>query len=695
MSKHLDNHIAEEDLIAFSPSSPPATTSPAASLSGRSESHLAVLGRNATKYARLNYRQSIHTPGVDCGPGHPPAHQQPRDFDEGSDDGDDAVLAAEAALFYQPPYRAPDLPNYASGMSESSAPPQQLDRQHAEQIVGPHAAVDSPPPARPTFTSVGQNVIIKNLPSWVTAHDVLKRVCGGAVKRCCLTKFKPANKAEMETLAVVMFKDPNAAERYTKAFSRDSARRSSQSVWELSVDSRIKGRKEPMAGTQSAWIEHFTKVNHHLLVTHPTEVVLKPLPIKGIRFAPTRCLVVKHCSCRDLRAIWKDFGFDNLTNNVYHRSQIEDIWFDNYKRDGHDLVVSGDLHMRFTSIDGATNAKESVERKAWARADDDDPFTEDPLRFETDPCEEPLSTLDSPLDCHPGYLYLEGQKHLPLLCLSDWGSAIQVLEDWHKAKRTATAPPPPISMPSSVSTSASSVLDPGEPVMSPIYEKMRQALQQYSIDLRRSNPRHRRSLPAISHPNNAFRLGSDPTDKQATTGSSCLAVSGGAQKPWSRAIDPGNYLTDAPFNIRVQAAVFLSSCSPSLVHGFLDSSSSPGPSPSSADTHNAGEDSTPGPDPEPEPTTPPAPEPRKPNYARKGWGPGSVAKSHFWAVSVQELRAMSDEQWKAFGTVFYVPPAGFDTEETSTAEKHVTDWATDTMTIQKPVALRKASCPSE
>lgn len=51
------------------------------------------------------------------------------------------------------------------------------------------------------------------------------------------------------------------------------------------------------------------------------------------------------------------------------------------------------------------------------------------------------------------------------------------------------------------------------------------------------------------------------------------------------------------------------------------------------------------------------------------WGPGSGAQSHYWSVSMAEYRSMSERQWAAFGTVFYIPSAGF-----STAEKHIVQW---------------------
>lgn len=51
------------------------------------------------------------------------------------------------------------------------------------------------------------------------------------------------------------------------------------------------------------------------------------------------------------------------------------------------------------------------------------------------------------------------------------------------------------------------------------------------------------------------------------------------------------------------------------------------------------------------------------------WGPGSGAQSHYWTVSMEEYRSMSERQWAAFGTVFYTPPDGFNT-----AEKHIVQW---------------------
>lgn len=55
-----------------------------------------------------------------------------------------------------------------------------------------------------------------------------------------------------------------------------------------------------------------------------------------------------------------------------------------------------------------------------------------------------------------------------------------------------------------------------------------------------------------------------------------------------------------------------------------------------------------------------------PDYSRGTWDEGRKPADVFWTVSLEEFRAMDDDQWKAFGTSFYVPPPGFNT-----AKRHV------------------------
>ncbi|KAK7730577.1 hypothetical protein SLS53_008967 [Cytospora paraplurivora] len=57
-----------------------------------------------------------------------------------------------------------------------------------------------------------------------------------------------------------------------------------------------------------------------------------------------------------------------------------------------------------------------------------------------------------------------------------------------------------------------------------------------------------------------------------------------------------------------------------------------------------------------------------PDYSHQKWNGGRRPEDVFWTVSLEEFKAMNDDQWKAFGTSFYIPPAGFNT-----AKRHVVE----------------------
>ncbi|ROV90405.1 hypothetical protein VPNG_10028 [Cytospora leucostoma] len=57
-----------------------------------------------------------------------------------------------------------------------------------------------------------------------------------------------------------------------------------------------------------------------------------------------------------------------------------------------------------------------------------------------------------------------------------------------------------------------------------------------------------------------------------------------------------------------------------------------------------------------------------PDYSHQNWDGGRRPEDVFWTVSLAEFKAMNDDQWKAFGTSFYRPPAGFNT-----AKRHVVE----------------------
>ncbi|KUI66904.1 hypothetical protein VM1G_02232 [Cytospora mali] len=55
-----------------------------------------------------------------------------------------------------------------------------------------------------------------------------------------------------------------------------------------------------------------------------------------------------------------------------------------------------------------------------------------------------------------------------------------------------------------------------------------------------------------------------------------------------------------------------------------------------------------------------------PDYSRENWDSGRRPEDVFWTISLEEFQAMDENQWKVFGTSFYIPPPGFNS-----AKRHV------------------------
>ncbi|ROV96554.1 hypothetical protein VMCG_07811 [Cytospora schulzeri] len=105
-------------------------------------------------------------------------------------------------------------------------------------------------------------------------------------------------------------------------------------------------------------------------------------------------------------------------------------------------------------------------------------------------------------------------------------------------------------------------------------------------------------------------------------------------------------------NIRAHATSTATCASTSSSLPSLVTAPSSGSDPNNSDSSRSSNES---------PTTQPGP-----NYSRENWASGRGPEDVFWTVSLEEFRAMDDDQWKAFGTSFYIPPPGYNT-----AKRHV------------------------
>lgn len=367
------------------------------------------------------------------------------------------------------PNHSPVVPVEFAGPAIPAVP---ADPASAAVYMAPaHMHTSLPSPSGRSFTSCGRNVVISNLPDTIATRDVLKRIRGGKVLNCSLAKFRIKGMVEPEVVAVVTFRSGGAAEKYARAFDAEGA----QNTWKFSSSVKEDGS---WAGIVTAHVNRYTQLPQAPF-TALSQIQLDPQPpIEDNNIVPTRCLVVETFKFESLRNIWRDFDFFRLLSTPWYRSQVEDIWLDHYVRDSKHQIVSGRLHIRFTSIATATQTKSRVEKRSWAST----------LRFETDPCEYELASLEEPVDCHPGYQYLHDPLHLPMLWLFDHELLMLIWQDWRFVNSQAPRKPShPLLQPRSTFPASTSASVPSPESLGPIFDHLMAIL--------RSNDRNQ-AMPA-------------------------------------------------------------------------------------------------------------------------------------------------------------------------------------------------------
>lgn len=347
------------------------------------------------------------------------------------------VVDHEARLFRDPLRQCRSSPS-TSGTSSPKTPVNRINKIFVR-------------PSSLNFVSNGCNVVVTNLPLDASSWFVLQRVRGGNVANCILTEFKDRGTDEKQRIAVVQFETAGAAEQYVSTLADDKTAH----VWTWSTN----------AGDSESQTKASCQLTQYKYLPRATNTDLSMIPLdypsEPPSTSPTRCLVITSCLVENLATIWADLHLPRLLLLPYYRSQIEDIWFDNLKKDELDVVVSGTLHIRFTSVRMAIDAFKRVARKPWAIMRLNRPHSPgDPLQFEPDPCALEVTTLHSPIGSHPGYEYLR-KEHLPLLALQDEGKLGQMFENWSADKATGNT----------VDTAAPKDTSPGSPLATSTAQK--------------------------------------------------------------------------------------------------------------------------------------------------------------------------------------------------------------------------------
>lgn len=196
-----------------------------------------------------------------------------------------------------------------------------------------------------------RTVIISPLPDTVTIAEILPRVRGG-VDSCYVSRF------EENRIAVVTFKLPADAITYVE-FCAESP------IWGLWTFEMSR------PGVPFTWKR---RAEVQLFKTAPGMGADIPARSYTPVAEGSRCLVYNGCKPHEVAGIYRALG---LHYSQHQRDQVEGMWLDGPIRDEKGDPVQGSLHIWFTSIRAARDAK-----MRWL-----------PLQFEWDPCSDPPPSL--------------------------------------------------------------------------------------------------------------------------------------------------------------------------------------------------------------------------------------------------------------------------------------------------------------
>lgn len=213
-----------------------------------------------------------------------------------------------------------------------------------------------------------RTVTISPLPDSATVADVLPRIRGG-VDSCYVSQF------EETRVAVVTFK--LAADAITYAdFCKETP------IWGLWTF-EISRPGVPFTWERRAKVQLYKAAPGMGSVWNRADIPTEP---RTLVLAGSRCLVYKGCKPHEVAGIYRALG---LQKSQHQRDQVEGMWLDGPVRDQKGDPVRGNLHVWYTSIKAAQEARGRVTS----------------LEFEYDPCSDSPDKL---------LLYLDEGEDVPV-----------------------------------------------------------------------------------------------------------------------------------------------------------------------------------------------------------------------------------------------------------------------------------------
>lgn len=213
-----------------------------------------------------------------------------------------------------------------------------------------------------------RTVTISPLPDTATVADVLPRIRGG-VESCYVSKF------EETQVAVVTFKLPADAITYAE-FCAETP------IWDLWTF-EFSRPGVPFTWRRRAEVQLFKLAPGMGSAWERGDIPIAP---RTVVLVGSRCLVYKDCKPHEVAGIYRALG---LHKSQHQRDQVEGIWLDGPVRDHKGNPIHGNLHVWFTSIKLAQEAKARVPA----------------LDYEYDPCSDSPEKL---------LLYLDEGDEVPV-----------------------------------------------------------------------------------------------------------------------------------------------------------------------------------------------------------------------------------------------------------------------------------------
>lgn len=299
-------------------------------------------------------------------PTSPISHNENPSFNDGEEGGDTDVQQRPSDLLTHEPYQVTTMPpatgaapevgsqttNFSSKPTGSLAP----DLNHELPTASPTSDREV---IFPPVNSPGCVVTIHNLPDDISIQDVLARVRGGEIRTATLVNLKNA------MCAVITFKEARSAQLFVHASESFNGE-----IWTF----RGEGEDSEPTRAQIVYVPIF---NTGKLFNDPVNIPLEPRFSMELDLA-TRCIAITKCSFELIEEIWNTFRLTEKLRSPHYANQFEDIWLDDFERGRGGRIEYATLHIWYTNTNMAAGARQRAFGRPWAVN----------MQFEADPCND-------------------------------------------------------------------------------------------------------------------------------------------------------------------------------------------------------------------------------------------------------------------------------------------------------------------